>query len=450
MTLKRHVVVVAGLLVLCASAIGIVTHGGRLIVPNPEHAALRALAPRSTKRSSGAKPSCRRAGGRIRCLDCPSSRRRDGARARAHRCRRSRLARRLSRRAQSRSWEGMIAVGDAFMRIGGSAGTPGGARMNARDAYLIALIRARRHRSVDGALRSADAFGSSAIAPSSSNAFTSPRSSRRGMTTRSRGSARHGNAGRRRRRPRDPEGVGHVITGDEHDTVRARAVSLPRIADRPSTRHAARLLAVASIAPLVAYFWARPESRGSVLLIGADLCWTLDVLPDYIVALGVIVVWNIAAIGPSAASLSGFASPVWFLLLGSSPSAEGWPDRASSADRVRAVDAVSGDVPRPGRRILVGGLGDDTFFRSTVARCALTAPLARQVAELLGYPARSRAAVGIGLAAFAGSGLLSRVFLSGATLNLIAWSLLPPAARPGWWMWAMLPRRCCWSSWSVC
>jgi di/tricarboxylate transporter len=30
----------------------------------------------------------------------------------------------------------------------------------------------------------------------------------------------------------------------------------------------------------------------------------------------VIVVWNIAAIGPSAASLSGFASPVWFLLLG--------------------------------------------------------------------------------------------------------------------------------------
>src|SRR6476660_7142685 len=40
MTLKRHVVVVAGLLVLCASAIGIVTHGGPLIVPNPEHAAL--------------------------------------------------------------------------------------------------------------------------------------------------------------------------------------------------------------------------------------------------------------------------------------------------------------------------------------------------------------------------------------------------------------------------
>ncbi len=59
---------------------------------------------------------------------------------------------------ESRSWESMIAVGDAFMRIGRAAASPGGARMNARDSYLVALIRARRDRSVDGALRSAEAF----------------------------------------------------------------------------------------------------------------------------------------------------------------------------------------------------------------------------------------------------------------------------------------------------
>ena len=58
----------------------------------------------------------------------------------------------------SRSWDSMIAVGDAFMKIGRAAGTPWGARMNAREAYLTALIRARRDRSVDGALRSAEAF----------------------------------------------------------------------------------------------------------------------------------------------------------------------------------------------------------------------------------------------------------------------------------------------------
>src|SRR5688572_4728941 len=48
---------------------------------------------------------------------------------------------------ESRGWESMIAVGDAFMKIGHAAGTPGGARMNARESYLTALIRARRNRS---------------------------------------------------------------------------------------------------------------------------------------------------------------------------------------------------------------------------------------------------------------------------------------------------------------
>jgi hypothetical protein len=58
----------------------------------------------------------------------------------------------------SRSWESMIAVGDAFMAIGRASGSVRGARMNARQAYLTALIRARRARSVDGVLRTAQAF----------------------------------------------------------------------------------------------------------------------------------------------------------------------------------------------------------------------------------------------------------------------------------------------------
>jgi hypothetical protein len=58
----------------------------------------------------------------------------------------------------SRSWESIPALGDAFMKIGYAAGSPGGARMNAREAYFTALIRAQRNYSIDGALRSAEAF----------------------------------------------------------------------------------------------------------------------------------------------------------------------------------------------------------------------------------------------------------------------------------------------------
>ena len=59
---------------------------------------------------------------------------------------------------QSRRWQAIIAVGDAFMVVGRAPGNAVGARIDARQAYLTALIRARRARSVEGALRSAEAF----------------------------------------------------------------------------------------------------------------------------------------------------------------------------------------------------------------------------------------------------------------------------------------------------
>ena len=159
MKLERRVVVMAGLLGLCAIGIGIVTHGGHLIIANPERTAL-----------SGARAGVH---GELERRETvvPAGRSQDDGVWTAHlRVVETELARghvdvavRVWHDAhgaalESRSWEGMIAVGDAFMRIGHAAGTPGGARMNARDAYVTALIRARRNRSVDGALRSAEAF----------------------------------------------------------------------------------------------------------------------------------------------------------------------------------------------------------------------------------------------------------------------------------------------------
>ena len=55
-------------------------------------------------------------------------------------------------------WEGLIAVGDAFVRLADLARVPHGARDNARQAYLAAFIRAERAGSVDGIVRTASAF----------------------------------------------------------------------------------------------------------------------------------------------------------------------------------------------------------------------------------------------------------------------------------------------------
>ncbi len=129
MTSTRRLAVAAGLLGLSA-VVGILTRGESLMVPRPEEGALR------------------------------------GARAVVHgelEHGHVDVAVRVWHDAygaalESGNWESMIAVGDAFMAIGRASGTPAGARMNAREAYLTALIRARRDRSVDGALRSAEAF----------------------------------------------------------------------------------------------------------------------------------------------------------------------------------------------------------------------------------------------------------------------------------------------------
>jgi hypothetical protein len=56
-------------------------------------------------------------------------------------------------------WEGMIQVGDASRRIGARGGFRRDGDALARDAYLTALLRARREHSVDGVLRAALAFG---------------------------------------------------------------------------------------------------------------------------------------------------------------------------------------------------------------------------------------------------------------------------------------------------
>ena len=143
MTKMRHVILAGGLLVLCAVPMGILAHGGSLVLPLRERAALRGL-----PAGLATDPLWRAH------LDVVEEELEHGRVDAAVRVWRDAYGAAL----ESGNWESMIAVGDAFMAIGRASGTVRGARMNARDAYLTAVLRARRDRSVDGALRSAQAF----------------------------------------------------------------------------------------------------------------------------------------------------------------------------------------------------------------------------------------------------------------------------------------------------
>jgi len=55
-------------------------------------------------------------------------------------------------------WDGLIEVGEAYLRIGEVANERQAAQPTARRLYLTALLRARQQGSLDGVLRTAEAF----------------------------------------------------------------------------------------------------------------------------------------------------------------------------------------------------------------------------------------------------------------------------------------------------
>jgi hypothetical protein len=56
-------------------------------------------------------------------------------------------------------WEGLLEVGEAYLRIGSAAGSREAAAVTARRVYFAALFRACQEDSFDGILRAAEAFG---------------------------------------------------------------------------------------------------------------------------------------------------------------------------------------------------------------------------------------------------------------------------------------------------
>ena len=58
----------------------------------------------------------------------------------------------------TRRWEGMVEVGQAYLRIAEAAGVRKAAEPRARRCYMTALFRAREQGSLDGVLRVAEAF----------------------------------------------------------------------------------------------------------------------------------------------------------------------------------------------------------------------------------------------------------------------------------------------------
>ena len=170
----------------------------------------------------------------------------------------------------------------------------------------------------------------------------------------------------------------------------------------------------------------------------------LEVVPDYVAALLLVVAWVMLGVVPARVALSGYASGNWMLLLavfglGTAVTRSGLLYRTVllGLSHLPATHTVQG--------LMVAALGlvFTPAMPNATGRTAMAAPLAAEIADALGYPPDSRPRAGMALATLFGFGMMTGLFLTGSSTGLLVHSVLPPEVRArftwGAWVVAALP-----------
>jgi CRP-like cAMP-binding protein/di/tricarboxylate transporter len=199
------------------------------------------------------------------------------------------------------------------------------------------------------------------------------------------------------------------------------------------------------VAAVLAALSGREQALVFLLLLGAAaMLWASSLLPFAAVGLALVASWLVFGLATPQQAMAGFASSSWLFVL--------------SILCLTAALARSGLLFRIGllmvRRLpaglawqasglLVTGVVLGALVPSATARIGLMSPLAVAVSQALRQRERGPGAALVGLAAWIGAGPMLFAFLNASSVNLVAWGLLPPAARArtDWihWFVAVLP-----------
>jgi len=188
-----------------------------------------------------------------------------------------------------------------------------------------------------------------------------------------------------------------------------------------------------------------PAGFRVLLGIGLTLVFSLlDILPDYLLAVLLVVIWAATETVPIAVGASGLASSAWFLLLGAF--GVGVAVTRSGILFRLAVELTRRLPPNHAVRCVALaflGLLFTAGMPSTSGRLALASPLAQDIADALRLPHRGPGAAALALSVFVGFGQMGTLFLTGSSATLVAYGLLPPAVQEqfswGTWLVAALP-----------
>jgi CRP-like cAMP-binding protein len=225
--------------------------------------------------------------------------------------------------------------------------------------------------------------------------------------------------------------------------TRERAAPLLAFARRLAT---ARALSAAAAVTLLCLGWLLPTpaglGRGGLVALGS-LAATVpllvaNVLPDYVVMLLLTLALVLPGLVPASAMLGGFAAPAWLMILtllavGAAVSRSGLMFRL-------VLFSLQRLPPRflPQSLVLcVTGVLMTAGLTSGSTRIALGVPIARGIADAMGFAPRSRGAAAVGLMTFFTFLQMGELFQTGTFTGLVVHDLLPDAARAQitWWRW---------------
>lgn len=233
------------------------------------------------------------------------------------------------------------------------------------------------------------------------------------------------------RRSREYAGASPVF---KTETARSAVLARPRLVRPLAHRLAAGALAV--VIPAVLWWLAPPPGlsvqgwRMTTILLGAAIAWLLEPVPEFVIALAMAVAWGITGLAPLSAVFGGFVSSSYMVALGTLGLAAAM---ARSGFLFRIALLLLKTFPRTyGGQVLAlltGGVAVTPVMPIATARVAMITPVAQELAEALGQPARSPGSAGLAFAAIIGYGSFGCIFLTGLVANFFILSLLPPSDR---------------------
>jgi di/tricarboxylate transporter/CRP-like cAMP-binding protein len=223
--------------------------------------------------------------------------------------------------------------------------------------------------------------------------------------------------------------------------------SLTTRAPSRSWRPGRPLLGAVLGAFVLAGLWWLPPPQGLpvngwhalVALVAALPLLALETMPDGVIALLIASVWVVGGVTSPRVALGGFASGNWVLVVsalavGSAIASSGLLYRMALWTVANSRGGFAGQVFSLG----IAGILIGPAVPNATTRVALVAPAASELVDALGYPPRSRPAVGLAMAILIGFGQTVAVFLTSSTTSVLVYAVLPEPSRAhvNWLSWA--------------